>query len=81
MAILPKDASTARATLPKGVIVVPGKLPERTCGAAGQRGPCSRPAGHGGRHAFVWWGIGRARGWGGGIVMDVWDRRRGRAAA
>lgn len=47
-------------------ITVPGKRPHNACHHLGRRYNCNRRAGHGGRHAYIWWDLG-------GVVRAVWD--------
>lgn len=54
------------------MIHIPGKRPQRICAhrepkrnVHGWNYPCTRPAGHTRRHAFIHWGLG-------GVLRSVW---------
>ena len=47
------------------MITVPAKRPATMCPCKGSKYTCNRPHGHGGRHAFIWYGLG-------GRVRAVW---------
>lgn len=47
------------------MITIPAKRPQRMCECRSKNYPCNRRQGHGGRHAFIWYGLG-------GRVRAVW---------
>ena len=59
--------TTPSATTPVDAIRVPGVRPAEACGARSGGHMCTRPAGHGRRHAAIRW-------WDRNVVRAVWDQ-------